>query len=175
MTEHWQAFNLTITTRSFWKQCIVNFIVSTKMRFVDYHNLNIVGWKMVVFLYNFQLPYNMQPRFNPVPAMLLWHDPCKLQRLNQMNHKECRKRARKATGLITLTDIELSFESKCEWINTKLLLYFLRFCCVSLRRMVSWNIHFSFSFPEFAQISWSYNNSAFFKGITSFAECRILR
>ena len=65
-------------------------------------------------------------------TMQLWHDACKLWRFNQKNRKEYRKQARKVTGLVTLIDIELSFESKCKWTNTELLLCFFRFFCVSL-------------------------------------------
>ena len=52
--------------------------------------------------------------FNPVPAMQLWSDVCKSRRLNQKKHKEYRKRARKATGLVTLVDMKSSSESECE-------------------------------------------------------------
>ena len=48
----------------------------------------------------------MQPSFNPVLIMQLWHDACKSQRLNQKKCKEYRKKGRKASGLVTLADME---------------------------------------------------------------------
>ena len=51
---------------------------------------------------------------NPVPAMQLWHDACRSRRPNQNKCKEYRKRARKATGLVTFVDMKSSSERECE-------------------------------------------------------------
>ena len=52
--------------------------------------------------------------FNPIPAMQLWNDACKLQRPNQKKRKGYGKGARKATSLLTVVDMESSSESECE-------------------------------------------------------------
>ena len=91
--------------------------------------------------------------FNPIPAMQLWNDACKLQRPNQKKRKEYGKGARKATGLLTLVDMESSSESKCEWTNTELLLVIVFFKIVSLKEQFAWIFTSFFFFLEFAQIS----------------------
>ena len=94
--------------------------------------------------------------FNPIPAMQLWNDACKLQRLNQKKRKEYGKGARKATGLLTLADMESTSESECEWTNTELLLVIVFFKIVSLKEQFAWIFTSFFSFwslPKLAKVT----------------------